>query len=165
MAAVAETACTATSREASTHSQAFSKGLVMGGPGSGRKPDAIGAAQKRQIAEFAAIHGVRAAMLQFNVGENKVRSSLWLNKMYPARERLKRVGTSAIRILKRMLVDNETADVAAVAAGVTVTYARAVRLEAIAAGFIFQEKQCDTGHGIDAAEPNSGERGEGSAVG
>lgn len=162
----------------------------MGGAGSGRKrtvttTDQVANAESRketvsptvrvshaerrqrryQIAVYAATHGVRAAMAEFNVRENLVRKSLWANKMYPAREMPPKVGVSSIRILKRMLVDRESAAVAAVTVGVTANYANAVWREAVAAGFIFQERQCEDGHGNDAEEPDGGERGEGLTVG
>ncbi len=148
----------------------------MGGPGSGRwregavrPPQRISHDTRRQrayqIAVYAAQHGVRAAMAEFDVSENTTRKALWRNKMYPARDAPPKIGTSAIRILKRMLVDKEPVDVAAVAVGVTRTYARAVWREAEAAGFIFQEIQCDTGHDTDAEKPDGGERGEGFVVG
>lgn len=154
----------------------------MGGPGSGRKRTSplgtppvlpvvarVSHAERRQrryqIAVYASQHGVRAAMTEFTVRENTVRKALWANKLYPARERNAKIGVSAIGILKRMLIDHETADVAAVAVGVTVTYARAVRKAAQAAGFIFQETADDSRHGANAEEPDSRERGESSIVG
>lgn len=120
----------------------------MGGPGSGRKRTVtpivrVSHEEQRQqryrVAVYASQHGVRAAMTEFSVSENTVRKALWNNKMYPAREPNRKIGVSAIGILKRMLIDNETADVAAVAVGVTVTYARAVQKAAQAAGFTFEE--------------------------
>lgn len=147
----------------------------MGGVGSGRKrinppvvrlSHAERKARRYQIAVYAAQHGVRPAMAEFDVSANTVRKSLWLNRMYPAREiRSAKSGVGAIGILKRMLIDNETADAAAAVVGVTVTYARTVWRVAKAAGFIFPEIADDSGNGVDAAEPDSGERGEGPAVG
>lgn len=146
----------------------------MGGPGSGRPRTRpliarVSREERRQrryqIAVYAAQHGVRAAMIEFNASENLVRRSLWGNKLYPARELRKKIGVSAIGILKRMLIDRETADEAAAVVGVTVTYARAVRQAAKAAGFTFEEAADDSRHGVNAAEPDSGERGESPVVG
>lgn len=146
----------------------------MGGVGSGRKKTVepivrVSHAERRQrryqIAVYASQHGVRAAMAEFSVSENSVRKSLWNNKMHPARESPPRIGVNAIRILKRMVVDHETADVAAAVTGVTQTYARAVWREAVAAGFTFAEKLSDSRHGVNAAETDSGERGESPVVG
>lgn len=148
----------------------------MGGPGSGRWRE--GAAKppqrrshdarrqhRRQIAEYAVQHGVRAAMGQFNVSDASVYRALRSNRLHPAKDSNHKVGVSAIKILKRMLLDHETADEAAVALRVTVTYARAVQREAAAAGFTFGEKLRDNGHGANAAETDGGERGESPAVG
>lgn len=148
----------------------------MGGPGSGRwrdgaekPPQRVSREEKRQrrraIAEYAVRHGVRAAMGQFNVSDGTVYSALRSNRLHPAKDAKHKIGVSAIGILKRMLLDQETADVAAVAVGVTVTYARAVRKAAQAAGFIFQETADDSRHGANAEEPDSRERGESPAVG
>ena len=146
----------------------------MGGPGSGRKRSVtpivrVSWEERRQrlhqIATYAVTHGVRLAMEEFSVGEHLVRRALWVNKLYPARELRAKVGVSAIRILKRMVVDHESAAAAAVAVGVTANYAIAVWREAVAAGFIFQGAADGSGHGVNAAEPDGGERGESPAVG
>ena len=146
----------------------------MGGQGSGRKRTVTPVVRvthvarqqlRHQIAVYAVQHGVRPAMAEFDVSENTVRRSLWRNRMHPAREvASKKIGVSAIGILKRMLIDRETADVAAAAVGVTVTYARAVRKAAQAAGFTFEEATDDNRHGVNAEEPDGGERGESPAV-
>ena len=148
----------------------------MGGPGSGRwregaakPPQRISHEARRQlrlqIAKYAAQHGVRAAMGEFNVGDTSVYASLRANRMHPAKDINYKIGVSAIKILKRMLLDHETADAAAAALRVTVTYARAVQREAEAAGFTFKGKQRDTGSSVNVEEADGGERGESPAVG
>lgn len=174
VAAVGKAAASAADREASAYSQTFSEGVDMGGSGSGRKRTTIPVvrvshAERRQqryrIAVYAVQHGVRATMAEFDVSETKVRKALWTNKMHPAREVNTKIGVTAIGILKRMLLDHESADAAAAAVGATVTYARSVRRAAQAAGFIFQETGDDGRHGVNAEEPDGGERGESPAVG
>lgn len=147
----------------------------MGGPGSGRprtNPLVVRVSHEErrqlryQIAVYAVSHGVRAAVDEFAVAEHTVRRSLWENRMRPAREvPSAKLRAGAIYILKRLLIDRETADVAAAAVGVTVTYARAVQRAAQAAGFIFEDTTNDSRQGANAEAVDSGERGEESVVG
>lgn len=151
----------------------------MGGPGSGRQqaPGSVPyvpqmthserALRRRKIADHAAEHGVKVTADLFDIADSSVYEALRRCRMKAAREIRSQSGARMLHILKRMAVDGDSAAEAAQILKVTLGYANKVRREAVAVGFVFQEKLHDAESRVcmDAATADSGERGESPAVG